>query len=42
MYVEQREALEHKMNILERLVKDMRKALKECVDKKEEIVTKAL
>lgn len=40
MYIEKQEALEHQMNILESLVKDMRKAQKECADKKEEIVAK--
>lgn len=40
MYIEQREALEHQMNILEHLAKDINKAQKECANKNKKIVAK--
>lgn len=40
IYIKQWEILEHKMNTLEVLIKDLRKAQKECNDKGKEIIEK--
>lgn len=40
MYVEKWKVIEHQRNIIQCLVKDMRKAKKECDEKKKEIVDK--